>query len=205
MSDPQANGQLELACRVGSIDAIDEALEEGADLDFDGGSPLFIGIMAGDRAVVEALVERGADASIFGIVSDDGDRGKVVEALMKLAPSTEAPPEADPVDAKLVRAFDRMIRGKGLGEPLRRNRGGEFTAFADGLKWIAAEESHACVAEFLEMIETVRAESGDAGLPRFLEENEARVAEIGARYLASDEQIGELLKEYRRERRKLEE
>lgn len=61
MSDPLANAQLELACRVGSRDAVLEALEEGADINFGHGSPLIIAMMAGDRTMVATLIELGAD------------------------------------------------------------------------------------------------------------------------------------------------
>ena len=114
-----ANAQLDLACQVGSKDAIIEAIEDGADINHGGGSPLILAIMANDRPTVAALVELGADVSQFEVKVTDQDA--IIDELMKGAPNTEAVPEEDPVDAKLVRAFDRMIRNKGLGEPLRRS------------------------------------------------------------------------------------
>lgn len=198
-----ANGQLELACRVGLIPEIDEALAEGADINCFGSSPLFIGIMANDQNVVEALVERGADVSTFSITATD--KAEVVAALMALAPQRNDPAGAgdNKVDPKLVRAFDRMIRNKGLGEPIIKNRSAEYTAFAEGLKWIAAEDCHAVVAEFLDMVEFVRSEKGDAGMPEFLEENAARIKILSDRYANLDESPRDLLKDYLKEQKKL--
>lgn len=202
MSDPQANGQLELACKVGLIPEIDEALAEGADINCYGSSPLFIGIMANDQPIVEALVERGADISTFSIKATE--KNEIVEALMALAPQHSDPAGGDnQVEPKLVRAFDRMIRNKGLGEPITKNRAAEYPAFSEGLKWIAAEDCHAIVTEFLDMVEFVRSEKGDAGMPEFLKENAARIKILSDRYANLDESPRDLLKDYIKEQKKL--
>lgn len=190
-----------MACRLGAVDSVLEALDEGAEINFAGGSPLFTAIMAGERAVVEMLVEKGADLSIFEI--DETDRDQVIEELMKLAPAPEEDPGDDGVDGKLVRAFDRMIRNKGFNEPFKKKRADEFPAFCEGLKWIAAEECHAIVKEFLDMVELVRKEAGEDALPEFLESNAPRIAELSERYASVDEIPGELLKEYLKERKKV--
>ena len=202
MSDPLANTQLELACRVGSLDDVVEALDEGADINCNGSEPLFIAIMAENRELVSLLIEKGADVSMFEIISTDPQ--EVIELLMKLAPAPEEEPAEETVDAKRVRAFDRMIRNKGLAEPIAKGRWDEYTAFRDGLKWIAAEECHDAVNEFIEMIELALPEIGEAGIPDFLSNGSAaRVAELSERYAAAEEVPGELLKEYLKERKKV--
>ena len=200
MGNSQANSQLELCCRLGSLDGILEALEEGADINCNGSAPLFTAVMANDRTIVTALIEKGADTSAFEINLTDQD--EAVEALMALAPAQPAPDEGDPVDAKLVRAFDRMIRNKGLSAPIQKGRTAEYPAFADGLKWIAAEECHACVTELLEMVEQGPGPNGDDdGLSQFLADHAPRVDELSARYTAADELPGELLKDYLKEKK----
>ncbi|MEM7145267.1 MAG: hypothetical protein AAF591_09025 [Verrucomicrobiota bacterium] len=240
MSDPVTNGQLELACRLGALDEVVEALEDGADIDFGSGTPLFVAISEGEREVVALLVEKGADVSVFGLERGDGDEGdeeeqeagdddgeaeagggeeggvdetggereRLVDALMALLTPAGGGDEKsgddddDPVDAKVVRAFDRMIRNKGLGEPLVKKREEAYGVFLDGLKWIAAEECEEVVSEFLEMVKLVRAEAGEEGMASFLEDNAARIGELSERYGASEEVPGELLKEYLKERKK---
>ena len=202
MSDPLANTQLELACRVGSLEDVLEALDDGADINCNGSEPIFIGIMSGNRELVTLLLEKGADVSMFEIVSNDP--GDVIELLMALAPTPEEGPTDETVDAERVRAFDKMIRTKGLSEPVTKGRWEEYSAFRDGLKWIAAEECHDVVNEFLEMIEHVLPEIGESGIPDFLNNgNAARVAELSERYATAEEVPGELLKEYLKERKKI--
>lgn len=201
MPDPLANAQLELACRLGSVDDVLEALDDGADVDCNGSSPLFIAIMANDRRVVETLVRRGADTSIFGVPGPDAGPEAVVDALMAFVPVTEEETGADPVDAKVVRAFDRMIRVKGLGEPLRKGRGADYAAFADGLKWIASEECLAQVGAFLALLEEAVSDPPDA-VGEVLERHAGEVDEWSRRYREAEEDVRALLKEYQKERRR---
>ena len=91
MSDPLANAQLELACTVGSVSDVEDALDDGADIDFNCSSPLFVAIMAGNREVVAKLVERGADVALFELKSI-GDDERVAE-LMRPWTSAEGPGE----------------------------------------------------------------------------------------------------------------
>ncbi len=203
MSDSLTNSQLELACRVGCADAVVEALEEGADINFGGSSPLFVAIAGADRAIVSLLVERGADVSIFEIESKEKD--EIVDQLMVLAEESQTGGEKESaeIDGKMLRAFDRMIRNKGLAEPFAKDRAGEYGAFKEGLKWIAAEECHSVVSEFLEMVDMVRGEIGEEGIPGFLDDNVARIDELSKRYADADEAPGDLLKDYLKEQKKL--
>ena len=52
------------------------------------------------------------------------------------------------IDAKLVRAFDRMIRSEGLtSKPPKASQFRNTPPFANVLKWIAAEECHAILTD----------------------------------------------------------
>ncbi len=201
MNDPFANSQLDLACRVGSRDAIIEAIEDGADINHSGSSPLILAIMANDRSTVEALVELGADVSCFELKVSNQEG--IIDELMKGAPSTGDVPEEDPVDAKVLRAIDKQIRNKGLGEPFAKKRGVDYPTFLDALKWIAAEDCHTIVEEFLQNIEPSRQEFGDVGVDQYLKEHAGEIEELSARYVAVSDLPGELLKEYLKERKKL--
>lgn len=103
MSKWNADRELELACRVGCLSNFERALEEGGDIDADGGSPLFLAIMKHHRHLVEELVRRNADVSFF-ITKTALKRLKtedeVIEALMAGAPppvddDLEEPPDAE--------------------------------------------------------------------------------------------------------------
>lgn len=174
VSDPIANAQLELACRVGALDDLLEALEEGADLNCKGGSPLFLAIMAGERSVVEALVERGADPSMFLTPAQAAEEVPLADRLDSLmacgpAPSSkgddsEEGPSASSgnepeIDPKLIGALDRMIRRKGLVEPFLKKRADELPTFRKALGGIGAEDCHAVVGEFLDALEEARAQA----------------------------------------------
>ena len=98
-----------------------------------------------------------------------------------------------------------MIRNKGFREPFAKKRGGEYPAFRDGLQWIAAEDCHACVSEFLGLIADVPDSVGDGdgeALEACFSENAGRISEIQARYVAAEDLPGELLKDYLKERKK---
>ncbi|MEM7015499.1 MAG: hypothetical protein AAF585_28910 [Verrucomicrobiota bacterium] len=65
MSEWSADRELELACKVGSIDDFERAIEEGANVNCDGGSPLFVSIMTHNRELITRLVELDADIGMF--------------------------------------------------------------------------------------------------------------------------------------------
>lgn len=213
MNDPVANTQLELACRLGLLDDVLEALEDGADIDCNGCSPVFFAIENGDRAIISALVERGADVSIFEV--DPG--GDVVEQLLAISPGSSAAADGDgggeaavemaELDAKMIRAFERMVRNKGIAEPVLKGRWGEFPAFCDALQSLAAEECQAIASEFVALVKAGQEEADEEVAKAFVAaaENADALADLGARYLVAteDEQPGELLKEYLKERKKL--
>ncbi len=97
-----ADRELEVACRIGSLSNFERAIEEGADVNCDGGSPLFLAIMGNHRQIVEELVARQAEVSMFlrkSEIKKLKSSPEIVEALMAGAPppveDDESPPEAD--------------------------------------------------------------------------------------------------------------
>lgn len=199
-----ANAQLELACRVGCRATIEEALDEGADINFGGSSPLITAILAGDRETVAILVELGADVSCFQLTTSADDPQATVDALIRSAPGGDgdAVPKDDPVDAKVVRAFNKWIRAKGLVEPLAKGKGAAYGTFSDSLKWIAAETCHEVVQEFHALVSALPGDPGKAPA-NLLEEHGSQVESLTQRYLSSEERPTELLKDYLKERKKL--
>ena len=89
MSDWSADRELELACKVGSIDDFERAIEEGANVNCDGGSPLFVSIMTHNREMISRLVELEADVGMF-LSAAKRKRLKtpeqIVDALLEGAP-----------------------------------------------------------------------------------------------------------------------
>lgn len=89
-----ADRELELACKVGSVPDFQRALAEGADVNADGGSPLFVAIMKGNRTMIEHLLDAGADPAFFlrkTRLKRLKRREQIVDALMEGAP----PPPPD--------------------------------------------------------------------------------------------------------------
>ena len=207
MSDPVANAQLELACRLGLLEELVEALEDGADINCNGHSPVFFAVQHGHRELLAALVERGADISCFEL--EAGEVDAVVERLMAMAPTTDAcgAPVAGmaELDAKMIRAFDRMIRNKGFAEPIKKGRLGEYESFCRGLGSLAAEECQAVVREFLELVKASTADGVDAASRLVEPPIASQLAQLGERYVkvSEDEAPGELLKDYLKERKKI--
>ncbi len=99
MAANPSNFDLELACKLGARELFEEAVEDGADLDSDGGSPLFLAIMGGHRELVERLVELGVDTSLF-LTKARRKKAKspsqIVDALMEGAPPPPGPDEPPP-------------------------------------------------------------------------------------------------------------
>jgi ankyrin repeat protein len=92
-----ADRELELACKVGSLPDVERCLAEGADPDFEGGTPLFVAILRGHRAVIERLVAAGASPRPFvrkSRLAKLRTPAQVVAALMECVPPP--PPEEDP-------------------------------------------------------------------------------------------------------------
>ena len=56
-----ANKTLELACTVGALNDAFEEIEDGADVNFDCGAPLFLAIINRNRDIIHLILHHGAD------------------------------------------------------------------------------------------------------------------------------------------------
>lgn len=190
MSDPVANRTLELACVVGSIENALEALEEGADVNFHAGAPLFLAITHRNRGIIHFLLDHGADGESFlpkKRLKEIKTREDLVEELIACAPY-------NPRDVKIeeIQEIDTAIRETGVGYLLSDLDWDHATRFRDSLNAIGAGASHRCVAEFLQW---ARSESGD-GLGEFLRSHRDAVGEYRERYLGSGEDLVALASDF---------
>jgi hypothetical protein len=186
MSDPIANRTLELACTVGSLDDAREALEDGADVNFRAGAPLFLAIVNRHRAIVRFLLDHGADGEMFlpkKRLKQIKTREDLIEELIACAPY-------NPRDIKVeeIQEIDTAIRGRGVEFLVSELDWDHATRFRDSLNAIGAGSSHRCVAEFLQW---ARSESStfDDGLVAFLTSNTDAVSEYRQRYLSTGEDL----------------
>jgi hypothetical protein len=186
MSDPIANRTLELACTVGSIDDAREAIEDGADVNFRSGAPLFLAIVNRNRSIIRFLLDQGADGESFlpkKRLKEIKSRDELIEELIACAPY-------NPRDIKVeeIQEIDSAIRGRGVEFLVSELDWDHATRFRDSLNAIGAGSSHRCVAEFLQW---ARSESSDFGngLDEFLVSNTDAVSEYRQRYLSSGEDL----------------
>lgn len=87
----------------------------------------------------------------------------------------------------------------GLATPIVKGRRSEYLLFRDCLKWIAAEECEECVNEFLELI----GEMADDELSSALDANAEKIEALSERYRSTADLPAELLKDYLKEKKKL--
>ncbi|MEX2577861.1 MAG: hypothetical protein WD342_02290 [Verrucomicrobiales bacterium] len=193
MSDPIANRTLELACTVGSIDDAREALEDGADINHQGGAPLFLAIVNRNRDVIRFLLDEGAEAESFiakkklALVETRDD---LVEELIACAPRN--PREVKP---EQIREIDSGIREAGVAYLVSDLDWDKAAGFRDSLDAIGAGASHRCVAEFLQWARSEHGASRE-GLSDFLNRHDHAVTEYRERYLSSGENLVELASEF---------
>lgn len=193
MSDPIANRTLELACTVGAADDAIEAIEDGADVNFQGGAPLFLAIMNRNRDIIHLLLDHGANAESFIAkkkLSLVRDREDLVEELIACAPH-------NPRDVKpdQIAEIDTAIRNEGVEYLLAEIDWDKATRFRDSLDAIGAGSSHRCVAELLQWVRSENGNDRDA-LGTFLVSNETTITEYRERYIASGEDLIALANEY---------
>jgi len=193
MSEPTANRNLELACTVGSMENALEAIEDGADVNANGGAPLFLAILNRDRALIHCLLDRGADASFYlskkrqAVIAN---REELVEELIACSPHNprDVKPEA-------IVQIDDAIRREGVHYLLAELEWDVATRFRDSLDAIGAGSTHRCVAEFLQW---ARSENGAVRdtLPQFLDRNGPTVSEYRERYLSTGEDLVALANDF---------
>lgn len=193
MNDPVANRTLELACTVGALDDAREALEDGADVNFGAGAPLFLGIVNRNRGIIHFLLDHGADPEPFlqkKRLKAIRGREDLVEELISCAPY-------NPRDIKIedIEKIDSAIRETGVTYLVEALDWDNATRFRDSLNAIGAGSSHRCVAEFLQW---ARSESRDRGadLGEFIDRHGNAVSEYRERYLGSGEDLVALASDF---------
>lgn len=193
MSDPIANRTLELACTVGSVDNALEAIEEGADVNFHEGAPLFLAIVNRNRNLIHLLLDHGADGVCFLPKKKRGaitNRDDLVEELIACAPH-------NPRDVKLdqIEEIDSAIRDRGVDYLIADLDWDLATRFRDSLDAIGAGTSHRCVAEFLQWARS-ETKSDPERLGDFLVSQNSVIGEYRERYLSSGENLVALASDY---------
>ncbi|MEM6279855.1 MAG: hypothetical protein AAF733_10275, partial [Verrucomicrobiota bacterium] len=193
MSDPIANRTLELACTVGALDNASEAIEDGADVNFEGGAPLFLAIMNRHRELIHLLLDEGANPENFIAKKKFAliqERDDLVEELISCAPHNPRDVKPDQIEQ-----IDSAIRSEGVEYLLAEVDWDKATRFRDSLDAIGAGGSHRCVAELLQW---VRSENGmdRNSLDSFLESHENTILEYRERYLSTGEDLVALANEY---------
>lgn len=192
MSDPIANRTLELACTVGALDDAMEALQDGADVNFRSGAPLFLAIVNRNRCIINFLLDHGADVESFlskKLVKRAMSREDLIEELVACAPY-------NPRDIRIeeLQEIDTAIRETGVEFLLSELDWDNATRFRDSLNAIGAGSSHRCVAEFLQWARSERG-SGN-GLSEFLTNHDNAVSEYRERYLRSGEDLVALASDF---------
>ena len=187
------NRTLELACTVGSIDNAKEAIEEGADVNFQGGAPLFLAIVNRNRAIINLLLDNGAVPDSFlpkKKLRMIKGRDTLIEELIASAPSNPRDIKPDQIEA-----IDQGIRDEGVAYLLSDVDWDHATLFRDSLDAIGAGQSHRCIAEFLQW---ARSEHGleREGLTDFIEDHTPTVEEYRERYLSTGEDLLALANDY---------
>ncbi|MCG8603052.1 MAG: ankyrin repeat domain-containing protein [Verrucomicrobiales bacterium] len=193
MSDPVANRTLELACTVGALDDAIEAVEEGADINFQGGAPLFLAISNRNRELIEFLLDQGAEAEMYlskKKLNQIEDRTDLVEELISCAPY-------NPRDVKpqQIEEIDSAIRSAGVEYLLSDIDWDKATRFRDSLNAIGAGSSHRCVAEFLQWARS-ETKTDPESLGAFLHTHNPTVSEYRDRYVSTGEDLVALANDY---------
>ena len=193
MSDPAANRTLELACTVGAVDDALEAIDDGADVNYQAGAPLFLAIVNRNRELIHLLLDHGADADSFVAKKKlelIETRDDLVEELISCAPH-------NPRDVKpeQIAEIDTNIRETGVDYLLAELDWDKATRFRDSLDAIGAGTSHRCVAEFLQWARSENGTSRD-NLRDFLESHDPMISEYRDRYLTSGEDLVALANDY---------
>ncbi len=180
MSDAAANCTLELACTVGSVADALEALEEGADINYKGGAPLFNAIFNRNVEVIRLLIERDADLSSFipttkRVLIKDVD--ELIEVLLECAP-----PDPRAIDPGLMGEMDATIRKSGLGKPVLEGDWDGMCYYVEKLDRIGLPELSGIVSEFVKMLEPAKA-WGDAALFEAVKGEKKKIKAMSERYI----------------------
>ena len=194
MSDSVANCTLELSCAVGSIDNALEAIEEdGADVNFNGGSPMFVAIMNRHRHIINLLLDHDADVATLlspAKMRPLQTRFLLVEALIACAPH-------DPrnVNPEIIEEVDSSLKESGIDRLISEIDWDNATLFRDNLNAIGANHTYRTVSEFLHWAKVENnIETGQA--EEFIATHEDEISDYRNRYLDGGEDLVALANHY---------
>jgi len=193
MSDPVANCTLELACTVGAMDDAIEAVEDGADVNYQEGAPIFLAIANRNREIIEFLLDQGANAESFlskKKLEQIEDRSDLIEELIACAPYNPRDVKPDQIEE-----IDTAIRDVGVAYLLSDIDWDKATRFRDSLDAIGAGSSHRCVAEFLQWARS-ETKIDPGSIVYFLDSHTPAVSEYRERYLSTGEDLVAMAYDY---------
>jgi hypothetical protein len=193
MSDPVANCTLELACTVGAMDDAIEAIEDGADVNYQGSAPIFLAIANRNREIIAFLLDQGADAESFlskKKLEQIEDRSDLIEELIACAPYNPRDVKPDQIEE-----IDNAIRDAGVEYLLSDIDWDKATRFRDSLDAIGAGASHRCVAEFLQWARS-ETKIDPGSIVSFLHSHTPAVSEYRERYLSTGEDLVAMAYDY---------
>jgi len=193
MSDPVANCTLELACTVGAMDDAIEAVEDGADVNYQEGAPIFLAIANRNREITALPLDQGADAESFlskKKLEQIEDRSDLIEELIACAPYNPRDVKPDQIEE-----IDTAIRDVGVAYLLSDIDWDKATRFRDSLDAIGAGSSHRCVAEFLQWARS-ETKIDPGSIVYFLDSHTPAVSEYRERYLSTGEDLVAMAYDY---------
>ncbi len=181
MSDAAANCTLELACTVGSVADAIEAIEDGADINYGGGAPLFTAIFNRNVEMIRLLIDRGADLSAF-IPPAKQAAFESVDAIIEML-MTCAPPDPKAIDPGLMGEMDATIRKSGLGKPVLEGDWEGVVLYVEKLERIGAPELAGPVLALVDLLRPAQS-FGDAALFEAVKAEKKKIAKLTDAYLA---------------------
>ncbi len=194
MSDSVANRTLELACTVGSLDNAIEAIEEdGADANYNGGSPMFLAIMNRHRHIINLLLDHDADISSLlspARLRPLRNRFLLVEALIACAPHN--PRNVKP---EVIEQVDSDLKESGIDRLISEIDWDNATLFRDNLSAIGANHTYRIVSDFLHWAKVENNIESDE-VTEFIATHEDEVSEYRNRYLDGGEDLVALANHY---------
>ncbi len=122
MSNSQwsADQELLIACKVGSLSGVTSALEEGANINAEGGTPLFTAIMNRQPEMIDVLVRAGVDVTMF-LTTAQLKKLKTPESIIDELVANCPPPPAEDEEPP---ADDEVAEAKQHSTPKKAKRKG---------------------------------------------------------------------------------
>lgn len=191
----QANFDLELACKVGCLPAIQEALTEHADTNCFSGSPLFLAIRNRDRQIISLLLENGAEHDLF--LSKKEQRlltGRPQAELIEKMLGTDVFDRHHPNLTKLLKEMyqaEQQIQEQGLNILFAKKDWDEVYKMMNFLNIIAAQSKFTILGRLANDIQTEHGYDLD-DVDSFLSTNAEFIRDYTSDYLQTGESVSKL-------------